>query len=379
MIPFQDTNPGEKRLYDMAARSGIPLHGSFELTPLCTMDCAMCFVRLSRTEMERQGQLLTVAQWLRIAEEMKVAGTLFLLLTGGEPLLYPGFRELYFKLRAMGFILMVNSNVTLVDEDWADFFAKNPPRRINITLYGADAADYAAVCGNPAGFEKAVRGIRLLQERDVPVKLSGSLVKDNLASLEKYIALCEELELPVMTETYMMPACRERSRPFPKERRLAPEEYAEAKLRLLSTMETPEDVDVDIRNMLAQVEQNRSTTGDPTGFACKAGKCSCAINWQGHMRPCVLLRAPEVDVLREGFASAWERIRRACAAVQQDPKCAACAYRSLCPRCPAAEQAECGDFGKAPAYLCQCMESFVVRLREYAAAHELISKEEKGL
>ena len=97
MIPFQETNIGEKRLYDLAIRQGIPLHSSFELTPRCTMDCSMCFVRLSKEEQEAQGKLLSVEQWLSLADQMKAAGTLYLLLTGGEPMTYPGFRELYVK------------------------------------------------------------------------------------------------------------------------------------------------------------------------------------------------------------------------------------------------------------------------------------------
>lgn len=369
MIPFQETNIGEKRLYDMAIRRGIPLHSSFELTPRCTMDCSMCFVRLSKEEQEAQGKLLSVEQWLSLAGQMKAAGTLYLLLTGGEPMTYPGFKELYVKLREMGFVLMFNTNATLIDEDWADFFAKNPPRRFNITLYGASAEDYAAVCKNEAGFEKALRGIRLLKERGLPVKLSGSLVKANLPSLEDYLALCEELEVPVMTETYMMPACRERPRPFDRSQRLSPEEYARAKLRLLPTLEDPGFVQEDLRQMLENIERDRGTVGDTTGFKCKAGKCSCAINWQGMMRPCVLLRAPEVNALELGFLPAWEKIRALCAPAEKNPKCAACAYRSICPTCPAAEQAETGVIGKAPEYLCECMEAF------YAAVKASVSPE----
>ena len=67
---------------------------------------------------------------------------LFLLLTGGEPLLFPDFKTLYRRLRNLGMILTINTNGTLLDEAWADFFATYPPRRINITLYGADAASY---------------------------------------------------------------------------------------------------------------------------------------------------------------------------------------------------------------------------------------------
>ena len=44
----------------------------------------------------------------------------------------------------MGMILTINTNGTLLGESWADFFAEYRPRRINITLYGADAASYSS-------------------------------------------------------------------------------------------------------------------------------------------------------------------------------------------------------------------------------------------
>lgn len=55
------------------------------------------------------------------------AGTLFLLLTGGEPLLFPDFKTLYLELRNMGMILTINTNGTLLGESWADFFAEYRP------------------------------------------------------------------------------------------------------------------------------------------------------------------------------------------------------------------------------------------------------------
>lgn len=92
----------EKYLIERAARGQIPLNASLELLPVCNMNCDMCYVRLSREEMERQGRLRRADEWLALADQMKEAGTLFVLLTGGEPLLYPGFREVYMGLRKWG-------------------------------------------------------------------------------------------------------------------------------------------------------------------------------------------------------------------------------------------------------------------------------------
>ena len=124
----------ERALIERAKEKKAPINGSLELLPLCNMNCDMCYVRLSREEMEQKGRLRTADEWLEVGRQMKDAGVLFLLLTGGEPLLFPDFKRLYLELRKMGFILTINTNGTLINEDWADFFGTYPPRRVNITL-----------------------------------------------------------------------------------------------------------------------------------------------------------------------------------------------------------------------------------------------------
>ena len=166
MHPEKDT--AEAFLLRRAAKTGVPITGSFELTPLCNLNCKMCYVRMNRTEQEEISRLQTAEEWTALAEKLRDAGTLFLLLTGGEPLLYPAFRAVYLAVRKRGMIVTVNTNGTLLNEDWAAFFAKNPPRRVNVTLYGASGETYKSLCGDETGYTKAMRGIRLLQAHGVP-------------------------------------------------------------------------------------------------------------------------------------------------------------------------------------------------------------------
>ena len=91
---MDDASTFERSLLQKARQKHIPVTGALELLPLCNMNCDMCYVRLSRSEMERQGRLRTVEEWVRLAEQMQKAGTVFLLLTGGEPLLFPDFKTL---------------------------------------------------------------------------------------------------------------------------------------------------------------------------------------------------------------------------------------------------------------------------------------------
>ena len=216
MYDLDNMDSMEKRLIQKAYIKQAPINGSLELLPLCNMNCDMCYVRLSKAEMEQKGRLRTKEEWISLAHQMKDAGTLFLLLTGGEPLLFPEFKELYKELQNMGMILTINSNGTLINEEWADFFAKYKPRRINITLYGADDQAYGKLCHYPAGFQKTVNAIRMLRDREIDVKINGSITSKNEEDIKKILDIAKQYDAAVNLDTYMYPASRERNKQWQK-------------------------------------------------------------------------------------------------------------------------------------------------------------------
>lgn len=274
-----ETNTIEKAMLCRASAAQRPITGTLELLPICNMNCDMCYIRLSRTEMEKKGRMRTADEWISMGEEMERAGVLFLLLTGGEPLLFPDFRRLYLSLRERGIILTVNTNGTLIDADWAAFFGENKPRRINITLYGADDRAYEMLCHYPGGFEKTVQGIRLLKERGVDVKINGSVTKSNRNDMEKIYAIGRELGAPVHMDTYMLPGIHERKLPFEAQSRLEPEEAAAAEMEMLRNEMNPEDLRMYVQQMLLQIKKEGNVYSE--GITCMAGNCSFAVNWQG--------------------------------------------------------------------------------------------------
>lgn len=351
-------NTYEKVLINRAFQKGIPLSASFELSPLCNMNCQMCYVRLSESEMSKKGQLRTAKEWLFLAEQMKEAGTLFVMLTGGEPLLYPEFKKVYLGLRNLGMIVTVNTNGTLLNEEWADFFAENPPRRINITLYGSDQETYKKLCGYEAGYEKALNAIKLLLDRKIAVKINGSLVQANEMQIDELVKTAEQFKTAINIDTYMYPAKRERSKPFDKQSRLSPEEAAEAKLHFLKLTMKDQDFCNLCQRSLLSVNQEMLNSGSRK-MHCQAGRTSFAVNWQGHLQPCVMLKEISFPVFEIGVKTAWKKLRDAVEAVELSEECSVCKYRAVCHTCAACAFHEAGNFGSTPEYMCQYTKSYL--------------------
>ncbi|MEE1087301.1 MAG: radical SAM protein [Schaedlerella sp.] len=365
MESFEGATTVERAMMSHASKTKTPINGSIELLPLCNMNCDMCYVRLSREEMEEKGRLRTADEWIEIGKQMQKAGVLFLLLTGGEPLLFPEFKRLYLEFRKMGFILTINTNGTLIDEEWARFFAEHKPRRINITIYGSSEKEYEELCHYPGGFEKVINAIRLLKQYGIDVKASGSATKTNKDSIEQIIKIGTELDVPVRVDTYMLPATRERNKPYNEQARLTPEEAADIRVKALR-MEMGEEMFADfVKQKLFVVDHMIPDEAVPSSMNCYAGKCSFSINWQGEMHPCVILTEPATNVFEHGFEKAWERDMESVGKILLNAKCTACRMSPLCRTCAASALCETGSYDGIPDYMCRYTKETIRLMREY--------------
>ena len=344
-------------LYRKATAAGIPLSGTFELTPVCNMDCKMCYVRLSRQAQEAIGPLADAECWLNLGREARDAGMLYLLLTGGEPFSHPQFRQIMEGLHRLGLLISINSNGTLIDEDTVAWLKNCPPVRINISLYGASDATYARLCGNPRGFTQTTRAIALLRQAGISVKLHCSLTPYNAADLPRIADYARQNDLVLQAATYMFPPIRKDVALTGKNDRFSPEEAA-------YYMAYADYLTLGKERFLAQEGQipevsdaEEGCEGD--GVRCRAGKCSFWITWQGDMMPCGMFPAVErPNVMHQPFMTAWEQIKKETADICLPKKCAACGAKDTCRACAAMVITESGSFDKVPQYRCDMIHAY---------------------
>ena len=371
MDTFSSKTQLEKRLVLSATMKRIPLGGAFELLPLCNMNCRMCFLRLSPEEMLQQGRLRRADEWLALAEQAKAAGLLFLLLTGGEPFLYPEFKKLYEGLCKLGLIITINSNGTLITEEFADHLAAHRPRRINITLYGSSDEVYGRLCGNPHGFTQTMQAIERLKSRGIDIKLNGSLTRYNRDDMENIQRVARELEIPIEIDSYMFPCIRKGSVPFDASSRLTATEAAECFLPIKQNELPPERFCTLLKQMEscyvnADAPEERPS---PEPMPCRAGLSSFWVNWKGHMTPCVFMEVPAIPAFEQGFAASWEYIKQERMNIHMPAKCSACPKRPACTVCAAAVMNETGGMQDAPPYLCEYTE------KKLELVHALLTNE----
>lgn len=344
-------------LYQKSGAGRIPLSGTFELSPVCNLSCRMCYVRKTAREVQASPRpILTLEQWLDIARQAREAGMLFLLLTGGEPLAWPDFWTLYEELIAMGFLININTNGVLIDEAASQRFRRLPPKRINVTLYGAGNETYRALCGEEV-FDQVDRGIRLLQKAGVNVKLNSSFTPWNVRDMEKILAYAKDLGIPLQTTAYMLPPVRRRPDLVGQNDRLTPEEAARCRIRYHQLQTDPESHRAYLEGILrgwTQPPVLEEGCLDPLDghIRCRAGSAAFWITWDGWMTPCGMMNEPKADLSTGDFSRCWKEITEHCATMRLSGLCGQCANQTLCHPCAAVAAAETGTPGGIPAYLC---------------------------
>ena len=82
-----------EQLTEYNYQHNIPGMGFFELTPLCNLDCKMCYVHLQDPSIRER--LLTGSQWTALMEDAIRHGMTRALLSGGEAMTHPDFWNIY--------------------------------------------------------------------------------------------------------------------------------------------------------------------------------------------------------------------------------------------------------------------------------------------
>lgn len=310
-----------------ARRDGIPLHGYFELTPLCNLDCKMCYVHLNNHQFS-PSQLMPIDAWTSLIDQAHELGMLRASLTGGESLTYPCFDELYLHLYNKGIRTRIFTNGLLLDDHRIQFFKRYRPSIIQISVYGSSEEEYEAVTGHKV-YEQVYANIMRLKETELPVSISitpNAFMKQNFRHLLETV---EALGVPYHINSALMTPRKNTGR---VKADLSDEQYielyriqGELKHFDLSPIELSELPDANTYN-----GQDKAL-----GLRCGAGRSSFTIQWDGSMSPCSGLNEEITHPLQIGFKEAWKELNDIAINYMVPIECQECFYHNKCLTCAA--------------------------------------------
>lgn len=345
----------------------LPLNGTFELTARCNLKCRMCLIRIDSKRMaELGGRERTAKEWIHMAQEVLEAGTISLLLTGGEPMLRPDFIDIYREIAQMGFILTLYTNATLVTKEIMEVLREYPPHEIGITVYGASPETYEKVTGNVNAYDRMLEGVEQLRQLPSKLTIRTTLIKDNVEDLDKITKWALEFGRNVIFSVSRIVTKPVRGGIADVEScRLTPEQNV--------AMLKKRNIDFIIRPFTEFVKEHPITVADnrranqnskreeqnfnqenekkPTLYGCNAGMNSYTITWDGKLIGCQLLGDCWTYPFEEEFQLAWDDFPKCVKLPPMTEQCAGCDV--TCSACPATRLAETGSLGGLPDYLCR--------------------------
>ena len=336
-----------------------PVEVSLEVTRRCPLECQHCYNNLPMGDLAARNRELTKEEYADLLTELADMGVIWLLFTGGEIFARKDFLEIYTFAKQKGFLITLFTNGILINEKIADYLREYPPFAIEITLYGRTRETYEALTQMPGSYDRCMRGIRLLLDRGLPLKLKTVGTKTNCHEVVAMKEFAEqELGIEFKFDSLINPRIDCSQAPLAV--RMSPEEVVA--------------LDLNWPNVAAEHRKNieygmKSSPSRPDGlYSCGGGLKAFAVDPYGHMSICVISHQDTYDIRAGTVREGWDQFLLSVR--QRQPrrmsKCTDCKIKSVCGMCPANGELESGDPESPVEFLCE-----VAHLRAMALGFEV--------
>jgi radical SAM protein with 4Fe4S-binding SPASM domain len=347
-VPEAATLPGTllHRLQAKAQADNIPLHAMLELTNGCNLRCRHCYVG----DHSRRGEL-TLDEFKLVFDQLAEAGSLFLTLSGGEPLTRKDFFQIVAYARQKEFSFTLFSNGTLITPRVADRLRELCPERVEISLLGGQAATHDGITQVPGSFERALRGARLLVERGIKVQLKTTWMRENIEEAEQIVSLVRDVGASFRSAALVI------------HRRDGSAEPAGLRATL-EQLQAAARRSYDQRPGLAVPPPPPPLTEEQKQAMspCGTGQTSCRIDARGNVYPCAAIDIVLGSLREKPFAAIWygspELAQIRAIRVSDLPECSACALYMRCSRCAGLARMETGSLLSASPQACAVAHAY---------------------
>lgn len=358
-------------LWEKLFNKRIPLSFDIEVTARCNCDCRHCYINVPAGDIAARAGELSVEEIGHIAEQAVKLGSVWCLVSGGEPLLRPDFPDIYMTLKRKGLLVSVFTNATLIREEHVALFKRYPPRDIEVTVYGVTRETYERVTRRPGTFDRFLRGIDMLLSSGIRLRFKAVAIKSNF---EEQAAIAEFCRARTKDYYRFDPQLHLRFDGNPRRN-----EEIRAERLTVDQVIALENADADRMDKLADncnVLMNEETGhfGCDHLFHCNAGNGSFNVSYDGLFRLCPSLWAEGTtyDLRKGNLADAWHNFVPAVQDMRSQRKeflssCRKCPIVNLCLWCPAHAHLETGALDGSTPHLCAIAHARAENLRRHKA------------
>lgn len=281
-----------------------PVAVQLELTTGCNHKCVHCYNHWRKSS--EKDRTLSVAEIKRIIENLKNSEVPDLLITGGEPMLYPDLMITAFEFaRSVGLECSLNSNLTLVTPEIARELKR---LRIGVltSILSFERSVHDSITTVTGSFDRLIDGIRLVQEYGVSVSANMVVMRMNMDQIYETGRFIHGLGITGFRATKVHPA--QGSQCFEKIK-LPPERIA---VIFDTLIRLKEELGLKVDSLTTYpmcLLKDMSRYGQFLSKRnCSAGKTGCTIGADGQVRPCGHSDNTYGNAIEESLLQIWPRL-----------------------------------------------------------------------
>jgi radical SAM protein with 4Fe4S-binding SPASM domain len=254
------------------------------------------------------------------------------------------FLDVYTYAKRKGLLITLFTNGTTLTPRTADSLAEWRPFSVEITLYGATRGTYERVTGVPGSYGLCMRGIELLIERGLPLKLKTMVMTLNRHELWDMKALAKRLGVDFRFDAALNAGLGGGMRPA--RLRVPPEDVVHMDLACEERMNAWREY----RGLFPD-----NACHDEHLYQCGAGLSTFNIDPYGTLSACLMSRTPCYNLRRGSFRDGWKNFMPQVRKLKRTRKshCRNCEHMALCDQCPGWALLETGDQEEPVKYLCR--------------------------
>ncbi len=295
----------------------IPLNVSLEVTMRCNLRCMHCYNfdrDLAYLPQRSREEELTDAEVLRILDEVRAEGCLFLTLTGGEALLRPSLEKYIRHASQAGMVVTVKSNGTLLGPATVDRITAAGAAAVDISLYGSEPETHDSFVKMPGAYQRTVAGALRAREAGLRVRFCFVMLQRNADQIGSMIEMAARMDIPYVLDPQVS-ARHDGSR---------------------SSLENRVDRETLDRLFRGPLRHLLSHVEGKTSVQCSCARSVCGISAFGEVYPCIGAPMPSGNLRQHSFhdlwwnspALKWIRDLR----LEDFPACRSCEHMAHCRR-----------------------------------------------
>ena len=325
-------------------RQRVPISGILELTSRCNLQCVHCYLGPQEEQRKKRELEMSTARAKDVIDQVAASGCLYLVITGGDPMVRKDFPEIYRHAREKGLVVTVFCDGVLVTDRIVDLFREYPPYNVDVSVYGATAVTYEKVTRVAGSFPKFLRGIDRLARGGIRFSLKTVLMTINKHELSAMRRAAERLGVSFRVDSAIFP-CLPTQDHEPLDLRVEPREAVELELS---------DPD-QLRQWVEYADRRRDLPPPDSLYNCGAGVTNFYVDPMGYASPCLMTTHYRYPLAERSFDSLWanELVQLRSKKPRPDYTCNTCDMKLACTGCPAFNYQENGHEDVKSAYVCE--------------------------